>query len=102
LINDCIEQGINAYLLKGPEPDILLNVITKAVNNQSQLNANQVKNIYNKIEFKDDFINKFKLSKGEVEVITFIVHGYTNSKIANLLFLSTYTIDTHRKIFLKN
>jgi DNA-binding NarL/FixJ family response regulator len=101
LIDDCVNLGIDAYLLKDTEPDILVDVITKVVNNQYQLNAKQVKHINNEIEFKDDFVNKFKLSKREVEVIKLIVNGFTNAKIADKLFLSTYTVDTHRKNILQ-
>ena len=101
LIKDCIELGIDAYLLKDTEPDILIDVITKVVNNQYQLNAEQVKHINNEIIFKDDFVNKFKLSKREIEVIKLIVNGYTNVKIADKLFLSTFTVDTHRKNILQ-
>jgi DNA-binding NarL/FixJ family response regulator len=101
LINDCIELGIDAYLLKDTEPDTLIDVIIKVVNNQYQLTTNQVINNKNELEFKDDFINKFRLSKREVEVIKLIVNGYSNAKIADKLFLSTYTIDTHRKNILQ-
>ena len=36
-----------------------------------------------------------------MEVIKLIVDGYSNAKIADKLFLSTYTIDTHRKNILQ-
>jgi DNA-binding NarL/FixJ family response regulator len=101
LINDCIELGIDAYLLKDTEPDTLVEVITKVVNNQYILNASQLINKNNKIEFKDDFINKFRLSKRELEVIQLVTNGYSNIKIAQKLFLSPYTVDTHRKNILQ-
>ncbi len=37
------------------------------------------------------------LSDREQEIITLIAEGYTNSKIAEKLFLSPHTINTHRK-----
>jgi DNA-binding NarL/FixJ family response regulator len=101
LINDCVELGIDAYLLKDTEPDTLVEVITKVVNNQYILNASQLINKNNKIEFKDDFINKFRLSKRELEVIQLVTNGYSNIKIAQKLFLSPYTVDTHRKNILQ-
>jgi len=37
------------------------------------------------------------LSEREQEVIKLIAEGYTNSRIAELLFLSAHTVNTHRK-----
>jgi DNA-binding NarL/FixJ family response regulator len=37
------------------------------------------------------------ISKREGEIITFIAEGYTNTQIAEKLFLSAHTINTHRK-----
>ncbi len=36
------------------------------------------------------------LSEREIEVLTLMAQGYSMSKIANMLFLSPYTIDSHR------
>lgn len=38
-----------------------------------------------------------RLSVREIEVITMISEGYTNTQIAEKLFLSAHTINTHRK-----
>ncbi len=38
-----------------------------------------------------------QLSDREQEVITLIAEGYTNAKIADKLFLSLHTVNTHRK-----
>jgi DNA-binding NarL/FixJ family response regulator len=37
------------------------------------------------------------LSEREMEIITLIAEGYTNAQIAEMLFLSSHTINTHRK-----
>jgi DNA-binding NarL/FixJ family response regulator len=37
------------------------------------------------------------LSEREQEIITLIAEGYTNAKIADKLFLSPHTVNTHRK-----
>lgn len=37
------------------------------------------------------------LSDREIEVITLISEGYTNQQIAEMLFLSAHTVNTHRK-----
>ena len=37
------------------------------------------------------------LTKREIEIIVYIADGLTNNEIAAKLFLSTVTVDTHRK-----
>lgn len=37
------------------------------------------------------------LSERELEIIALIAEGYTNSQVAEKLFLSTHTVNTHRK-----
>jgi DNA-binding NarL/FixJ family response regulator len=37
LINDCVELGVDAYLLKYTEPNTLIDMIKKVINNQYQL-----------------------------------------------------------------
>jgi DNA-binding NarL/FixJ family response regulator len=37
------------------------------------------------------------LSEREMEIITLIAEGYTNTQIADMIFLSTHTVNTHRK-----
>lgn len=37
------------------------------------------------------------LSRREIEVLQYIIRGYTNAEIADILFLSTPTVQTHRK-----
>ena len=41
------------------------------------------------------------LSERESEIIVLIAEGYTNSQIADMLFLSNHTVGTHRKNIMK-
>ncbi|MBL4654978.1 MAG: response regulator transcription factor, partial [Bacteroidia bacterium] len=36
-------------------------------------------------------------TKREIEILKLISHEYTSPQIAEKLFISTYTVDTHRK-----
>ena len=51
----------------------------------------------NDIDFESFSCEAVILSERENEIIVLIAEGYTNNKIAELLFLSNHTITTHRK-----
>jgi two-component system response regulator NreC len=53
-------------------------------------------NIHNPADEKRDAAAGQKLTKREVEVLQYIAHGYTNRQIAEALFLSFRTVNTHR------
>lgn len=46
---------------------------------------------------QDNFANELKLSAREIEIIKLIKLGMSSKQISTELFLSTYTIETHRK-----
>ena len=51
--------------------------------------------------YVDGFLQKYQLTKREVEIIRLIVKGHTTKEIAEILFLSEFTISTHRKNILR-
>ena len=95
VIKSCMTAGINAYLLKDAEPDVLIQTIIDVSEGRDQLV--DVVNHSSSNDFKDDFLKKHSLSKRELEIAGLIATGLTNSKIAEKLFISSYTVDTHRK-----
>ena len=101
LLKECIEIGIDAYLMKDVEPDSLIQIIKDVYLSQYKFDFLSLLKANINYSFKDDFINKYKLSKRELEIVNLIVGGLTNVKIADKLFLSTFTIDTHRKNILQ-
>lgn len=48
-------------------------------------------------DFKNFTCDSVQLSAREQEIITLIAEGYTNTAIAERLFLSPHTVNTHRK-----
>ncbi len=98
LLDECIKIGIDAYLLKDVEPETLTETIRKLALGTYDFDKTGIcDNSSSNLSFKDNFIIKYKLSKREIEVLKLITEGLTNHKIAEKLFLSTFTIDTHRK-----
>ncbi|MBI3237800.1 MAG: response regulator transcription factor [Flavobacteriia bacterium] len=51
----------------------------------------------NDIDFDSFSCEPISLSERELEIITLIAEGLTNNQIADQLFLSAHTINTHRK-----
>lgn len=89
-------DGIDGYLLKETNKDILIEAINGIMRNEKKyFNANQ--NSSNSFEFK-----KSILTKKEKEIIQLIAQENTTEEIAKKLFISKGTIESHRKnIFLK-
>lgn len=49
------------------------------------------------IDFQDFTCEPISLSERECEIIILIAEGYTNTQIADKLFISNHTVNTHRK-----
>ncbi len=47
--------------------------------------------------FVDDFMQKYQITKREVEIIRFIANGLTTKQISDRLSLSEFTINAHRR-----
>lgn len=55
----------------------------------------------NDLELTEFNCEPVNISERELEIITLIAEGYTNNEIAEKLFLSPHTINTHRKNILQ-
>lgn len=72
-------------------------VIHKRVPDMALRPANDYK-IFDKVRgIFIDAENGYKLSKREIEIINLVKEGYNSKEIAEKLFVSKFTIDTHRK-----
>lgn len=99
LIEKAKLTGANGYLLKNCNRDELLQTIFLVnegkscfpFNNQLQAPLNE----------NDHFLKRFNLTKREIEVLHLIKDGNTNKQIAECLYLSIYTVETHRKNILQ-
>lgn len=90
------EAGVNGYLLKNSTKEELLQTIKIVMNNQTTFPFLQPKeeNLFNR---EDVFLKQFCLTKRELEIMALLKNNYTNQQLADQLFLSIYTIETHRK-----
>ena len=98
-ITKCARLGAYGYLLKNAE----VNELQKAINKVAQ-----GKKYYNE-EITDLMINNMSLqatqvkplSQRETEVLRLVSEGKTTKEIANTLFVSTRTVETHRSNIMK-
>lgn len=96
----CIKQGVNAYVLKNADPEELIYTIREVMEDRYLANFDHVLNQAEgdeAFEQYDHFKARFKLSKREMEILRWIVKGKTNKEIAAELYLSIFTVETHRK-----
>jgi len=98
LIQKAKKMGVNAFLKKETTAEELVNVIEADSNTEFYVNGssgNKNVSVYSNID--NPVINKFRISKQEKEVIKLIIKGLTSKEIAEALFVSKTTIDTHRR-----
>lgn len=98
ILNDVLKVGINGYLLKGTGMAELLNGIRVTMKNQQVFSESISRMI------TDSYLNKeinnaggeSDLTKRELEILKLIVEGKTSKQIAQQLYISPRTVDTHR------
>ena len=91
-------KGIDGYLLKETSFENLLDAINQIVLHNKKCYYNN----YEKPETENLEFNKTIVTTREKEIIQLISKEYSTDQIAEKLFLSKHTIETHKKnIFLK-
>lgn len=96
LINKSKEYGANGYLLKNCTKSELMQSIFLVSEGHSCFPYRNPKPS-NDFDAADGFLKAYGLTKRELEIIQLIKQDFTNQQIADRLFLSIYTIETHRK-----
>lgn len=95
IILEAISNGASGYLLKNASIDELLLCIQQAVKGNT-VYSKEVKDILNK-PLPQNSTEVPNLTKREKEILVLLMEGKTSNKIAEELFLSPLTVDTHRK-----
>ena len=94
VIREMIDAGISGYILKNTGKQELLEALAKLSNGQNFFGEEITK------ELMKSFINDEEgshLTNREIEIVRLIENEYSNKKIADLLFISERTVETHRK-----
>ncbi len=98
IITRLLANGGNGYLLKNMERDELLMAIDEVMNNRVFLSQAANQKILEQFQSVGDAVrNTPLLTRREKEILSLLQEGHTGPQIAEKLFLSPYTVETHRK-----
>jgi DNA-binding NarL/FixJ family response regulator len=102
IINEILNTEAEGYILKNTGKQELLNALTKIADNGTYY-SNEVMNIMMTTVRKEKKIAEQTqhLTPREIEIIRLITKEYSSAQIADTLFISPRTVDTHRKHILQ-
>jgi DNA-binding NarL/FixJ family response regulator len=104
LIAEMIRKGAKGYILKDSEISEIQEGILTVINGSTYLSkkaSEALINMIKKPEAKTKESANHPLTKREIEILRYILEGYTNKEIAEKLHLSSRTIDAHRRNILQ-
>lgn len=93
-IRQMIDAGASGYILKNSSLKEVHNAIKAVYNGEKYFDANINTNV---LDSKSTVKSKGVLTKRQIEILGLIGQGKTSREIADLLFIGTHTVDTHRK-----
>lgn len=94
-IQECKNMKVNGYVLKNASKEKLIFAIRAVLSGESYYDPalSEQKSLHQ----NDEFMKKFKLTQRELEIIRLVKDNHTAQDIANILFLSVFTVETHRR-----
>jgi two-component system nitrate/nitrite response regulator NarL len=102
IITQLIKKGGNGYLLKNMEREELITAIDQVMDGSVYLSKAANEKIVQQLQALDLPGNSLPaLTRREKEILQLLAKGLTSNEIAEKLFLSTFTVDTHRRNMLQ-
>lgn len=94
VIKEMIDAGISGYILKNTGKQELLEALDKLANGQTFFGEEVTRELMKSFRNHDEGSH---LTNREIEIIRLIECEHSNKKIADMLFISERTVETHRK-----
>jgi two-component system nitrate/nitrite response regulator NarL len=99
IVSKMLKAGADGFINKDTGKDELLSAINKVMRNDKYISPAISRNLFTFFSEKKNVGSEDEkhLTARELEIIKRIADGFTSQEIAAKLFLSTMTVDTHRK-----
>lgn len=94
VIKEMIDAGISGYILKNTGKQELLEALDKISSGQTFFGEEVTRELMKSFKGNDEVSH---LTNREIEIIRLIECEHSNKKIADMLFISERTVETHRK-----
>ena len=99
-IKEVLKEGASGYVLKNTDHEELLNAIQSVFAGNQFYSQSVTQTMMNSFAKKSQINNtdilQVKISKREKEILSLIIKEHTAQEIANMLFISLHTVETHR------
>lgn len=92
-VSEMIKNGANGFISKNSDRDTITDAITRVMNDEVVIGKNLEETARPTLVHADQPL----LTRREKEVLILIAQGLTNKEIADKIFVSTTTVDSHRK-----
>jgi DNA-binding NarL/FixJ family response regulator len=104
-ISKCIELGVKGYVIKNESGNELEYAIQAVLSGKTYFSQQAHEVIFKKytqrISKKKETSAMVSVTKREIEIIKLIAEGLTSQEMANKLFISPRTVETHRSNLMK-
>lgn len=99
-IKEVLKEGASGYILKNTDHEELASAIHSISQGQQYYSQPVTQTMMNSFAKKNSGSNmdimQVKISKREKEILGLIIKEHTAQEIANMLFISLHTVETHR------
>ncbi len=98
LIEQVRKMNADGFLIKDSSSTELKQAVLDVLNGEKYFQITKTTSEQPRSEhFIDDFTRKYQLTKREIDIIRLICNELSSKEIASELFLSEFTVNTHRK-----
>lgn len=95
VVEKMLDQGADGFILKTSDIEDIIGGIRQVISGKQIYLGRGVKELLKGIQTENGDLPM--ITKRESEILKLIADGLTNAEIADKLFISTFTVDSHRK-----